>query len=80
MDDAIWNCVLSICCQPLTSGGPDTRRARAMAKLLQHHGMTEGEATEYAPVVLKALQPLFEVLQPFIGFIAKLARGADFKE
>lgn len=74
--DPVWNCILTICCDPLQAD----RRTVAMSRLLVDAGMTKGEAAEYAPVVLKAIQPLIDVLQPFIGFIAGLARGADFKE
>jgi len=75
--DPIWNCILTVCCDPLQQ---NDRRQRAMAKLLMNQGMGASEAKEYAPVVLNALQPLLELLQPFIHAVAGLARGADFKD
>lgn len=75
--DEVWNCILEICCAPLES---NDKRRKAMAKLLREQGMGPKEAEEYAPIVLNAFVPLFEVLRPFTSFVTKLARGADFKE
>ena len=74
--DQEWNCILEICCSPLEQ---NDKRRKAMAKLLMAQGMGQKEAEEYAPIVLNAFQPLFELLQPFINFITKLARGKNFE-
>lgn len=50
-----------------------------MARLLEHSGCSREEAEHMAPHALRAMQPLFDALKPFIDLIAGLARGADFK-
>lgn len=75
--DELWNCLLGICCPPLIG---NDKRARAMAKLLMSTGKIEPDkATEYAPVVLEALEPLLEVLRPFTVFVVKAKNAGDFR-
>lgn len=74
MDPALLNCILAVCCDPFSEN-----RTLAMGRLLVKHGMDPEDAQKYAPIVLDALQPLFEAIQPFVDLIAKLARGDDFK-
>lgn len=74
--DPIWNCILQVCCDPLLA--PE-KRTRAMARLIEQRcGLPREEAEAMAPHVLHAIQPLLDVLQPFIDFVAAGARGPDF--
>ena len=75
MDEYI-NCLLAICCPPLSQTQYD-----AMAKFLISEGVDANAAETCAKVIYQHfdLAPC-GTLQPFKDAIAKLARGADYKE
>jgi hypothetical protein len=73
MDEYI-NCLLSICCPP-------ARQAEVMAKFLITNGVDANAAESCA----KVLGEHFDLapkgtLQPLIQAVARLARGADYKD
>ena len=73
MDEYI-NCLLSICCPP-------ERQMAVMATFLRERGVDEPAAEASA----KAICECFDLapkgtLQPFIQEIARLARGANYKD
>jgi hypothetical protein len=75
--DPLYNCILQVCCDFADGSG---KRQKAMARLLEQHGMSKADAEKHAQSVLDAWQPVVDHLQPFIAEIAKLARGPAFKE
>lgn len=73
MGDPILNCVLAVCCPPLSQGQHD-----ALARFLREHGVENGD--EVAEVMLKHFDLAPQgTLQPFKDSIAKLARSEDYK-
>ncbi len=73
--EELINCVLQVCCS-------DPLRAQAaLAKFLTEYGVDANAAEDCSKVMLTHfdLAPP-GTLQPFKDAIAKLARGADYKE
>lgn len=74
--DPILNCILAVCCPPLSQGQQD-----ALAKFLYAEGVEAAMAEKCAAVLLKHFDLAPQgTLQPFKDAIASLARGADYKE
>ncbi len=75
MDEYI-NCLLSICCPPMSQTQHD-----AMTKFLIAEGIDANAAESCAKVIYRHFDLAPQgTLQPFKDAIAKLARGADYKE
>lgn len=75
MGDPVLNCVLAVCCPPLSGG-----QIEAMTKLLVSEGVDERYAETCAKIVLSKfdLAP-FGTLQAFKDAIATLALGANYQ-
>lgn len=75
MGDPVLNCVLAVCCPPLSQGQHD-----ALARFLVDDGLDASYADQCAKIMLKHfdLAPQGS-LQAFKDAIAACARGEDYK-
>ena len=74
MGDPVLNCVLAVCCPPLSASQQD-----ALARLLVQDGLDPTSAAHAAKAILQRfdLAPA-GTLQAFKDAIAEEARGADY--
>ena len=76
VDDPVMNCLLAICCPPLSSG-----QVNALTQFLVEQGVVESSAAETCAKVICAnfdLAP-FGTLHVLKSSVAALARGQEWK-